>query len=86
MGLTSPHTESFAAARGAAYSVFDIIARKPTIDSLSEEGEKPSEFVGNMKLKDVHFKYPSRPDVKVCIFLFVCYIFAYLIFMYYLRF
>lgn len=32
---------------------------------MSEEGEKPAKFSGNMKLTDVYFKYPSRPDVKV---------------------
>lgn len=65
MGLCSPHTEAFAAARGAAQSVFEIIARQPAIDSLAEDGDKPEKVSGDMKLTDVHFKYPSRPDVKV---------------------
>jgi ATP-binding cassette subfamily B (MDR/TAP) protein 1 len=65
LGLTSPHLEAFAAARGSAYSVFNIIDRIPIIDSLSEEGLRPKSIEGKIKFTDVKFKYPARPDVQV---------------------
>jgi ATP-binding cassette subfamily B (MDR/TAP) protein 1 len=65
LGLTLPHLEAFAAAKGSAHSVFNIIDRIPIIDSLSEEGLRPESIEGNIKLTDVKFKYPARPDVQV---------------------
>lgn len=60
-----PHMEGFAAARGAATSVFKLIERKPGIDSLQEGGLSPRRVIGNIALDNVHFSYPSRPNVKV---------------------
>lgn len=65
LGLTSPHLEAFAIARGSAYSVFKIIDRIPTIDSLSEEGLQPKSIEGNIRLSNVTFRYPARKDVQV---------------------
>ncbi|KAI5635252.1 ABC transporter transmembrane region domain-containing protein [Phthorimaea operculella] len=64
VGLTSPHMEAIANARASAASVFEVLDRKPEIDSLSEEGLKP-ELEGDMEFEDVTFSYPARPDVKV---------------------
>ncbi|KAI9208123.1 P-loop containing nucleoside triphosphate hydrolase protein [Polychytrium aggregatum] len=52
-------------ARGAAFKIYAIIDRVPTIDSLSTEGKKPAEVTGFIQFKDVHFTYPSRPDTKI---------------------
>lgn len=68
MGLSTPHIEAFAMARGAAASIFAIIERKSAIDSLSEKGIKPKNVDGNIIFKDVHFEYPNRPEVKVNIY------------------
>jgi ATP-binding cassette subfamily B (MDR/TAP) protein 1 len=65
LGLTLPHLEAFAAAKGSAHSVFKIIDRIPKIDSLSEEGLRPKSIEGNIKFTDVRFKYPARTDVQV---------------------
>ncbi|XP_040289957.1 ATP-dependent translocase ABCB1-like [Bufo bufo] len=35
------------------------------IDSGSTEGYKPDKLVGNIEFKNIHFAYPSRPDVQV---------------------
>ena len=37
----------------------------PPIDSLSSAGKKLDNLVGQIRLANVHFNYPSRPDVKV---------------------
>nr|ADQ20481.1 P-glycoprotein [Poeciliopsis lucida] len=65
MGQTSPNIQTFASARGAAYKVYSIIDHNPTIDSYSQTGFKPDFIKGNIEFKDIHFSYPSRPDVKI---------------------
>ncbi|KAG8183767.1 hypothetical protein JTE90_002404 [Oedothorax gibbosus] len=65
IGQTAPYFEAFALAKGAAGKVFSIIERKPPIDSSSKSGRMPEVFYGNISLRDVHFKYPARPDVPI---------------------
>ncbi|CAH0578089.1 unnamed protein product [Chrysodeixis includens] len=60
-----PHIEVFSAARGAAASIYHLLEREPPIDSLSKKGTSPRRVIGEISLEDVHFSYPSRPDVKV---------------------
>lgn len=52
-------------ARGAAAKLFATIDRTPIIDSSSPLGSKPSAVDGSIKLDDITFTYPSRPDVTV---------------------
>ncbi|KAI5641363.1 ABC transporter transmembrane region domain-containing protein [Phthorimaea operculella] len=63
--LCVPHAEVFAAARGAAAGIFQLIERVPSIDSLQKTGVAPRRVIGEIVLEDVHFSYPSRPDVQV---------------------
>uniref|UniRef100_A0A8D0HHX3 ATP binding cassette subfamily B member 4 n=1 Tax=Sphenodon punctatus TaxID=8508 RepID=A0A8D0HHX3_SPHPU len=65
VGQTAPNIEAFAIARGAAYAVFNIIDNEPQIDSFSQAGYKPHQISGKLDFENVHFSYPSRPDVKV---------------------
>lgn len=65
LGFCSPHMEAFSTAKGSAKAIFDIIARKPAIDSLSEDGLKPVRIDGNICFEDVHFRYPARTDVQI---------------------
>ncbi|XP_049809966.1 ATP-dependent translocase ABCB1-like isoform X1 [Schistocerca nitens] len=64
-GMSSPFIEAFSTARGAAAKVFAVIDRKSPIDSLSEEGERPSDVNGDVSFQDVHFEYPSRKGVRI---------------------
>jgi len=61
----------FAAATAAAAKIFDVIDRIPTIDIFSTGGDEPNAKSGEIKFEDVHFSYPSRPDEKVSIKIFV---------------
>ncbi|XP_074538680.1 ATP-dependent translocase ABCB1 [Halichoeres trimaculatus] len=65
VGQTSPNIQTFASARGAAHKVYSIIDHNPLIDSYSDAGFKPDYIKGDIEFKDIHFTYPSRPDVKV---------------------
>lgn len=65
LGQTSPNIQTFSSARGAAHKVFQIIDHEPKINSFSEEGYKLDVVKGNIEFKNIHFRYPSRDDVKV---------------------
>ncbi|XP_051921766.1 ATP-binding cassette, sub-family B (MDR/TAP), member 4 isoform X13 [Hippocampus zosterae] len=65
LGQTSPNIQSFSSARGAAHKVYGIIDNIPSIDSYSESGFKPDSISGNIEFKNIHFNYPSRPEVQV---------------------
>jgi hypothetical protein len=65
MGLTTPHLEAFAVARGSAATIFAVLDRVPEIDSLSKTGQKPAGLQGDIQLEGVHFQYPARPEIKV---------------------
>uniref|UniRef100_A0A8C0AX13 ABC-type xenobiotic transporter n=1 Tax=Buteo japonicus TaxID=224669 RepID=A0A8C0AX13_9AVES len=65
LGQAAPNLESVANARGAAYEVYRIINKKRLIDSSSEEGYKPDKLIGEIEFRNIHFSYPSRPDVKI---------------------
>uniref|UniRef100_A0A8C7RJF4 ATP-binding cassette, sub-family B (MDR/TAP), member 4 n=1 Tax=Oncorhynchus mykiss TaxID=8022 RepID=A0A8C7RJF4_ONCMY len=65
MGQTSPNVQAFASARGAAHKVYNIIDNKPHINSYSDHGHKPDVIKGNIEFNNIHFTYPSRPNVKV---------------------
>ncbi|CAK9084881.1 ABC-type oligopeptide transporter ABCB9 (ATP-binding cassette sub-family B member 9) (ATP-binding cassette transporter 9) (ABC transporter 9 protein) (hABCB9) (TAP-like protein) (TAPL) [Durusdinium trenchii] len=51
-------------AAGAAVRVFELCERKPDCP-LSGDLEPHQEQVGALQLRDLHFAYPARPDVKV---------------------
>ncbi|XP_068615681.1 ATP-dependent translocase ABCB1 [Brachionichthys hirsutus] len=65
VGQASPNIQTFASARGAAYKVYSIISHEPIIDSYSDAGFKPDSIKGDVDFKNVHFNYPSRPEVEV---------------------
>ncbi|KDQ55808.1 hypothetical protein JAAARDRAFT_37231 [Jaapia argillacea MUCL 33604] len=58
------------AARVAAYRIFEVIDRRPTIDALpylggGDEGERPASCEGRIEFKSVRFSYPSRKGEEV---------------------
>ncbi|XP_075422827.1 ATP-dependent translocase ABCB1-like isoform X2 [Ascaphus truei] len=65
LGQAAPNIESIANARGAAYEVFRIINKHRSIDSSSKDGHKPERLIGHIEFKDIHFCYPSRPDIPI---------------------
>ncbi|XP_077124839.1 ATP-dependent translocase ABCB1-like isoform X2 [Ranitomeya variabilis] len=64
-GLALPHINSINIARGAAFEIYKIINKPRLIDSGSSEGYKPEKLIGDIEFKNIHFAYPSRPDVQV---------------------
>ncbi|XP_015708894.1 phosphatidylcholine translocator ABCB4-like isoform X5 [Coturnix japonica] len=65
LGQSTSFTPDYAKAKMSAAHLFLLFERVPLMDSYSEEGEKPKMFGGSITFKDVTFKYPTRPEVKV---------------------
>ncbi|XP_064265178.1 ATP-dependent translocase ABCB1 isoform X3 [Passer domesticus] len=65
LGQTSSFAPDYAKAKISAAHLFLLFERVPSIDSYSEEGDKPETFEGNITIKDVAFNYPNRPEVKI---------------------
>ncbi|KAK2641571.1 hypothetical protein Ddye_023334 [Dipteronia dyeriana] len=65
LGQTSPCVNAFAAGKAAAYKMFETIKRKPKIDPYDNSGTTLENLEGEIEFKDVHFRYPARPDVQI---------------------
>ncbi|KAL7417152.1 ste6-like protein [Mrakia frigida] len=65
LAMLNPEIQAIGNARGAAAKLFQTMDRVPSIDSLSEEGLRPDEVIGNIDFENVVFHYPSRPNVPI---------------------
>jgi ATP-binding cassette subfamily B (MDR/TAP) protein 1 len=52
-------------ARSAASDLKTLFDRVPEIDTWNEEGEAVPELEGYLEFRDVHFRYPTRPEQPV---------------------
>jgi ATP-binding cassette subfamily B (MDR/TAP) protein 1 len=52
-------------AKNAAAQFKKLFDSKPTIDIWSDEGEKLESMEGEIEFRDVHFRYPTRPEQPV---------------------
>jgi ATP-binding cassette, subfamily B (MDR/TAP), member 1 len=62
LSQVAPRVEVFSKATAASQKIFQTIYRVPSIDSLSDQGERPKDLQGNIEFKNVSFIYPSRPE------------------------
>lgn len=65
LGNVAPSFQAVGTAISSAQKIFESIDRVPVIDSGSDEGEVLDEVLGHIKLENIKFIYPSRPDVVV---------------------
>ena len=52
-------------AKQAAKELKTLFDRVPAIDSWSQDGERFSDVEGTIEFRDVHFRYPTRPEQPV---------------------
>lgn len=52
-------------ARGAASDIVTLLDSMPEIDAESTEGGVLKTVEGRIRFQDVHFRYPTRPGVRV---------------------
>ncbi|ODM16765.1 hypothetical protein SI65_07730 [Aspergillus cristatus] len=66
LSQVAPFIHVFASAAGASERLLAVINRPSAIDATSDEGDKSAAFRDeDILFDDVHFTYPSRPDVPV---------------------
>lgn len=66
LSQVAPFVHVFASAAGASERLLEVINRESQIDGTSESGDKSAPFdSADITFRDVHFTYPSRPDVPV---------------------
>ncbi|XP_029442921.1 LOW QUALITY PROTEIN: multidrug resistance protein 1-like [Rhinatrema bivittatum] len=65
VGQSTSFAPDFGKAKVSAQQIFKLLNRKPQIDSYNEEGEKLSNFAGNIEFRNIKFVYPTRPEVQV---------------------
>ncbi|XP_021821988.1 ABC transporter B family member 11-like [Prunus avium] len=58
-------TPNLGKGKSSAASIFDILDRKSKIDSSDESGTTIENVKGEIELRHVGFKYPTRPDVPI---------------------
>ncbi|GAA5814177.1 hypothetical protein MFLAVUS_007670 [Mucor flavus] len=54
-----------ASALGAAFKVFEVIDRVPTINTDDNTGLTPDSLQGSIEFKEATFNYPTRPDLVI---------------------
>lgn len=52
-------------ANEAAADIIQLLDSMPTIDAESKEGKIPQNVQGRIRFEQVHFRYPTRPGVRV---------------------
>lgn len=52
-------------AKHAASELKELFDRKPEIDTWSTDGERLDHVEGTLEFRDVHFRYPTRPEQPV---------------------
>lgn len=63
--MLTPNMIAFSRAATAASELIKLIDRKSKIDPFDDSGEKPQNVAGTIKIEDVTFSYPARPDTTV---------------------
>lgn len=52
-------------AHNAAHNLKKLFDSQPTIDTWSDKGERIKDVSGTVEFRDVHFRYPTRPETPV---------------------
>jgi ATP-binding cassette subfamily B (MDR/TAP) protein 1 len=65
VGQATAFAPNYSKAMIAAARVFNLLDRKPKIDSAAGSGLRLNQVEGNAEIKDAVFSYPTRPGVKV---------------------
>ncbi|KAK2154279.1 hypothetical protein LSH36_272g05058 [Paralvinella palmiformis] len=65
VGQATSFAPDYGEAKVSAAKIFALLDRKSAIDSSDPDGKKLNDCSGAVKLMNVSFNYPSRPDVTV---------------------
>ncbi|XP_063900759.1 ATP-dependent translocase ABCB1-like isoform X1 [Zophobas morio] len=65
LGRVSAMLPDMATGKVSAAHIYHYLDLKSELDITDEKGEKPAACSGNISFSRTHFKYPTRPNVKV---------------------
>ncbi|GAA0167368.1 ATP-binding cassette [Lithospermum erythrorhizon] len=65
LGQTSSCISTLAATQATLNKMFETIDCRPVIDSCNAKGIVMENVKGEIEFVDVHFRYPSRPEVEI---------------------
>ena len=65
VGQAGPAIQSIQDAQAVAYEAYEVIDRVPEVDIQATDGIVLTECTGHVRLDDIRFAYPSRPDAEV---------------------
>ncbi|CAD5221357.1 unnamed protein product [Bursaphelenchus okinawaensis] len=60
-----PQITTITGAKVSAAEIFDLIDMEPEIDCEGDSGIKLDDVSGDITFSDIHFHYPSRPNVQI---------------------
>lgn len=64
--IIAPSVGEMTKAASAAKDIFETLDREPEIDSMDDEsGIKPETITGRIEFRNIGFRYPARPTIKV---------------------
>lgn len=61
----APQIQAFTNASSAAAELCEVLDKPSQLDPLTRKGEVPTEFRGQIEIKNLKFSYPSRPGLAV---------------------
>eukprot|EP00731_Ephydatia_muelleri_P029636 Em0021g159a len=67
IGFANSFAPDYGRAVAAARNIFALLERNSLADNLSEDGHTPSTISGDIKLCNVSFHYPTRPDLQILV-------------------
>lgn len=62
---TNSHPADMGKAKHAAHELKELFDLRPSIDTWSPDGEPVEAVSGTVEFRDVHFRYPTRPEQPV---------------------
>uniref|UniRef100_A0A3B4XS69 ATP-binding cassette, sub-family B (MDR/TAP), member 4 n=1 Tax=Seriola lalandi dorsalis TaxID=1841481 RepID=A0A3B4XS69_SERLL len=65
VGEANSFAPNYAKAKLSASHLMMLMNREPAIDNLSQQGDAPDKFDGNVQFEHVKFNYPSRSDQPI---------------------
>lgn len=65
LGQAGQQLAVISSAQGAASAIFEVIDKKPEIDSQDLSGDKPTNIQGRINFENIKFAYPAREEITV---------------------